>query len=49
MQSADQNCANCVYFRRLQDGGEEVHGECLRYPETVAKQVFEWCGEWKKQ
>lgn len=36
------NCSTCTYFL----SGNEVMGQCRRYPQSYNKHRVEWCGEW---
>jgi hypothetical protein len=44
----EERCENCRYYRGYVDGdGNQLEGECLRYPTKVIKPPYSWCGEYK--
>ena len=43
---AEHNCSTCNYYL----SGNDVAGQCRRFPQTYIKHKVEWCGEgWGKE
>jgi hypothetical protein len=39
----EESCESCRYFQPA--AHRMAHGECRRYPHSLAKLLTEWCGE----
>jgi hypothetical protein len=42
----EESCESCRYFQPA--AHRMAHGECRRYPHSLAKLLTEWCGEYRR-
>lgn len=47
LESEGERCDTCRFLDPVV--GLQLSGHCHRYPESISKELADWCGEYKKK